>query len=167
MKRRAILASLLLCAVLLPTPSVTTAHAQPPTAAEQLEPSRRHSALLISGISSFATSYAVTALSGWFMASLFAYDCEHEGDRGCAEWRKLYIPLVGPWLGAYPPDTGSRLVLGGGQAIGLVLTLVGAYIYAADRPSSLMLAQTQGRARLHLSAVTGPSEVMVTARLRF
>lgn len=134
-------------------PSVRVAHAQdadwqPPSAAH------RHSALLISGLSTFAASYTTTALLGAGMAAMDADDCKYEGDAPCAEWRKLYVPVVGP-LNCRDLTPGMKLYFTGTQILGLVATAIGLVVYAQPPAHGLRFAASGGPGELQLRVSLG------------
>jgi hypothetical protein len=134
----------------------------------QVEETRRHSALLISGVSTFISSYLMSAFFGVLIHVMFGYDCAHESDRACNRANALFIPLIGALFPTDSLDTGMRTFVVGSQAFGLVLTVVGALVNTRSSTRSRLAASTQAsRASLHVSVAAGASGTQLTASVTF
>ena len=114
---------------------------------------RRPSALLISGIVTFAVSYLATALIAEMQLTLDSdVDPGQKCGENCSRDNLLFIPLVGPWLRFAQDRDGSALsaILGASQLLGLALTAGGAFVYAHSGRSWLASA---GRDRFTFAAL--------------
>jgi hypothetical protein len=134
----------------------------------RVEETRRHSALLISGVSTLVSSYLMSAFFGVLIHVMFGADCAYDGDRTCDRANALFVPLIGALFPSSSLETGMRAFLVSSQALGLVLTVVGAFVNAGSPTRSRVAASAQpSRASLHVAVAAGVSGTQLTASVIF
>jgi hypothetical protein len=134
---------------------------------QPIDDPRPHSALLISGASTFLSSYLMSVFFGVMIHILFGEDCEH-GSSTCSRANSLFIPLIGPLLSTDSLDAGMRTFLVASQALGLVVTIVGGWVLALTSGRSILPASTEPtRASLRVSVAPSASGPLLTAALTF
>jgi hypothetical protein len=133
----------------------------PPAPPEPAAPPRpeRRKALLIAGAATFGGGYLVAVLVGWVSYSEAGIpedeeciDCKDVGKR-------LFIPLVGPFLaiGVSEGKEGKVVagLMGGVQAIGLALAVIGTIVYVKSgkpKEAALLGRERDALSRLRLGA---------------
>lgn len=143
-----------------PLPSVATE--KPPS-----EPSR--SELLITGISTFVGSYVSSVAIGLFMYQLDREDCA-AGDyvRSCKDSMRMLIPLVGPFMAVRTFGALFLALLGGGQIVGALMTVVGSFRLAKSGDSSSMVTRPKRQHEtFFVDASPLPGGGVLSARVAF
>jgi hypothetical protein len=114
----------------------------PPPAARRDQPQRR-SGLMIAGVFTFGGTYIGTALNG---AALYEH-CDRAADSGACRQiaTKMLIPVVGPFSAIDDSQVRTNQVklglLGGLQAAGAAMAVVGAWMHIKDGRNSRFDAQ--------------------------
>lgn len=125
---------------------------------------RRHTGLLIGGISMWMTSYLVTVLAAGVVYAVDASDCEAgEIVRSCNDGGLMLIPLAGPFLTSQVG--GEQLALAIPQLVGAALLVAGIFHYAS-RPIHGH-SHAAARAGFALSPVPLRDGGLIAARLTF
>lgn len=129
-----------------------------------IHPTRAHTALFTTGIWTLSASCDTTALFGLMMAGLSGLD-DSDGAKIRAATTLLWIPLAGPWLAMTQYDRWTPIfaVFGASEALGLVLTLAGAYEYATGGRTR---APTMPTDRFTISAAPAPGGAQLALRIR-
>ena len=128
---------------------------------------RRSTGLLIGGVASWFGSYMLTLLYSGFWSASVSSDCDYQHLDSCDEPKKLLVPIAGPWI-ARSDAAGLGVILGISQAVGLVLTVAGAYVYATSgKPRWRGADATHSAGGLVLSAAPVSGGMVVSSVLRF
>jgi len=129
-----------------------------------LRPASRPVGFLIGGVATFAASYLLTALYAGLVTAVNSSDCEYQWLDSCSETRRLFIPIVGPWLATDHYGT-LAVVFGISQAIGVLMTIWGAVDYASGRTMHARAAAPQSPLLLTAAPVRGG--LVFSSQMRF